>query len=135
MFACPKFLIPAASDCQYDGMSPTSHDNPAYIQQKLVFLGEVSQQQSIPVVRSYLKLYTTLPISKLSGLMKHDSLYMQLMNFKHKMSNITWSKGSGCLSGEMQSKSEVDFYIDKVRNRMLVLRLFFQCRYLFLFKM
>ena len=123
MFACPKFLTPAAATDQ--SMSSASseynhsgqlsgHDNNAFNQQKLVFLSEVHQQQCIPVVRSYLKLYTTLPITKLSGLMKHDQLYTQLMNFKHKMSNITWSKGTGCLSGEMKSKSEVDFYIDKV---------------------
>ena len=38
-----------------------------------------------------------------------------LLAFKHKMKNVVWTKGSGAsgLEGELQSSSEVDFYIDK----------------------
>ncbi|KAJ8319066.1 hypothetical protein KUTeg_004157, partial [Tegillarca granosa] len=97
-FACPKFLSP----------------EPFLLQLK-VFLDEVAQQIVLPTIRSYLKLYTTLPLSKLAIFMDmtEDELRTHLMCFKHKMKNVVWTKGTSGLEGEFQSASEVDFYIDK----------------------
>jgi len=110
-FACPKFLSPVPN---YDNPQQSYHKEP-YLQQLSVFLKEVSNQQPVPVIRSYLKLYTTLPISKLAAFMdmKEDELNTHLMCFKHKMKNLVWTKGTSGLEGEFQSASEVDFYIDK----------------------
>ena len=75
--------------------------------------------------RSYLKLYTSMPVSKLAAFMDikasnpdrdpERDLKTLLLAFKHKMKNVVWTKGSGSsgLEGELQSSSEVDFYIDK----------------------
>lgn len=35
----------------------------------------------------------------------------KLMCYKHKLQNVVWSQGGG-LEGELQSGSDVDFYID-----------------------
>nr|KAG5713471.1 hypothetical protein BaRGS_025019 [Batillaria attramentaria] len=110
-FACPKFLSPVPPN--YDAMAENFHKEPFRLQLR-VFLEEVQQQIQIPTIRSYLKLYTTLPISKLAIFMDEpeDRLRTQLMCFKHKMKNLVWMKGTSGLEGEFQSASEVDFYVD-----------------------
>lgn len=85
-------------------------------------MDEVRQQQELPTIRSYLKLYTTLPIAKLASFMNQNSkdtderkvarLLTYLLCFKHKMKNIVWTKGASGLEGKFQSGSELDFYID-----------------------
>ncbi|XP_074647288.1 eukaryotic translation initiation factor 3 subunit L-like [Tubulanus polymorphus] len=111
-FACPKFLSPVPPN--YDAPDTNQHKEP-FLQQMKVFMEEVAQQQILPTIRSYLKLYTTLPIAKLSAFMEmsEEELRTHLMCFKHKMKNLVWTKGTSGLEGEFQSASEVDFYIDK----------------------
>lgn len=111
-FACPKFLSPVPPN--YDLMVENFHKEPYKLQLR-VFLEEVGQQIQIPTIRSYLKLYTTLPVSKLAIFMdeSEERLMTQLMCFKHKMKNLVWTKGTSCLEGEFQSASEVDFYVDR----------------------
>jgi translation initiation factor 3 subunit L len=111
-FACPKFLSPVPPN--YDSAPANLFKEPFQLQLK-VFLDEVQQQQLLPTIRSYLKLYTTLPISKLAAFMEmpEEQLRTHLMCFKHKMKNVVWTKGTSGLEGEFQSASEVDFYIDK----------------------
>ena len=69
----------------------------------------------MPTVRSYLKLYTSMPLDKLAKYMNIDvdELETHLLCFKHKMMNMVCGKGSSGLDGEFQSESEVDFFIDK----------------------
>lgn len=90
------------------------HKEPLRLQMK-VFMDEVKQQMLLPTVRSYLKLYTSMPLEKLADYMSItvDELEMHLLCFKHKMMNKVWSKGTSGLEGDFQSESEVDFYIDK----------------------
>jgi len=111
-FACPKFLSPVPPN--YETLPPNFHKEP-YLQQLKVFVEEVNQQTLLPTIRSYLKLYTTLPISKLATFMEvtEEQLRTHLMCFKHKMKNMVWIKGTSGLEGEFQSASEVDFYVDK----------------------
>lgn len=86
---------------------------------------EVQQQRMLPTIRSYLKLYTTLPITKLATFMAQNqrnadgnididkeikALMIHLLCFKHKMKNIVWSKGPSGLEGKFQSGSEVITY-------------------------
>lgn len=122
-FACPKFLTPVppvpppppapASDKQKEAKPAPKGP----LQQQLnVFMREVEGQIMIPTIRSFLKLYTTLPVSKLANFLdkadKAESFHCHLMSFKHKMKNVVWTKGSSSLDGEFQSGSEVDFFID-----------------------
>lgn len=114
-FGSPKFVSPCppAPDAPIEDYvrEPMEH-------QTQVFMDEVRQQIELPIIRSYLKLYTTLPITKLAALMNKEpddrqtaNLLIQLLRFKHKMKNIVWTKGSG-LDGKFSSGSELDFYID-----------------------
>ena len=74
-----------------------------------VFLDEVQQQQQISVMRSYLKLYTTMPTEKMAAFqeMSEDDFRNALLCFKHKMRNMVWTKGTSGLQGDFQSDSEV----------------------------
>ncbi|XP_074000255.1 eukaryotic translation initiation factor 3 subunit l [Rhodnius prolixus] len=119
-FACPKFLSPSPP--------PTTAPAEDYIKeatkhQTSVFMDEVKQQINLPTIRSYLKLYTTLPLSKLAMFMSKAGTKEELENskallrtdllcFKHKMKNVVWTKGTSGLEGSFQSGSEIDFYMD-----------------------
>jgi len=111
-FACPKFLSPTPPN--YEAPTSNYHKEPFLLQCK-VFMDEVNQQRQLATIRSYLKLYTTLPLPKLAAFMEMDEeeLRTYLMCFKHKMKNVVWTKGTGGLDGEFQSASEVDFFIDR----------------------
>jgi len=110
--ACPKFISPAPSfghqdDSSHSGISPeTQH------QLNIFFLDEVRQQIFIPTLRSYLKLYTTINISKLAHFLELDqeSLRTQLMCVKHKTRNLV---GNGSTSVSNWNSPDVDFYVDQ----------------------
>lgn len=123
-FACPKFLNPvppamtplvASSDKQPPKEQKNFSKEPLE-QQLNVFLSEVQGQIMLPTIRSFLKLYTTMPVSKLANFLdkgnEPDSFHCHLLSFKHKMKNVVWTKGSSSLDGEFQSGSDVDFFID-----------------------
>jgi translation initiation factor 3 subunit L len=111
-FACPKFMSPIPPD--YDSLPENYNKEPTRYQCSL-FLADVEQQLILPTIRSYLKFYTTMPISKLASFMEVDepTLREQLLRFKHKTRTlVSTTKGVKHLSGELQSSSDLDFYID-----------------------
>ncbi|XP_041987560.1 eukaryotic translation initiation factor 3 subunit L [Aricia agestis] len=119
-FACPKFLSPCPPPIE----PGSNYARDAVKHQTQVFMDEVRQQKMLPTIRSYLKLYTTLPMAKLAAFMsaarggerdaarEHAALAIHLLCFKHKMKNVVWTKGPSGLDGKFQSGSELDFYID-----------------------
>ncbi|KAF9811297.1 hypothetical protein SFRURICE_002666 [Spodoptera frugiperda] len=119
-FACPKFLSPCPPPIE----PGSNYGRDAVKHQTQVFMDEVRQQKMLPTIRSYLKLYTTLPLAKLAAFMsaarggerdaarEHAALAIHLLCFKHKMKNVVWTKGPSGLDGKFQSGSELDFYID-----------------------
>lgn len=45
----------------------------------------------------------------------HDLVNKKVpFSIQHKQRNLVWTSGKDALDGELQSSSEVDFYIDKV---------------------
>uniref|UniRef100_A0A7R9TYX1 Eukaryotic translation initiation factor 3 subunit L n=1 Tax=Prasinoderma coloniale TaxID=156133 RepID=A0A7R9TYX1_9VIRI len=83
-YACPKFVTPVPPN--YDDTSAdTSQD--AYKLQLSIFMEEVRQQARLPKLRSYLRLYTTIPVAKLASFMEvtESELMALLMAFKHKL--------------------------------------------------
>ena len=110
MFACPKFLPPMPPSL--DG-GPSVHGESMHKEarnlQLRVFTDEVRQQMLLPTVRSYLKLYTSMPMDKLASYMNTtvDDLESNLLAFKHKMMNLVWTKGTSGLGGEFKTESEV----------------------------
>lgn len=113
-FACPKFLSPVPPSYDIPALDPTNSHREPFVAQLKVFMDEVKQQIMLPTIRSYLKLYTTMPIAKLAAFleMKDHAVVNYLLCFKHKMKNMVWTKGTSGLEGEFQSGSEVDFFID-----------------------
>ena len=104
--ACPKIIsfIPG---------------NKSYKHQITIFLEEVEQQHKLLEIRSFLKFYTTMPIAKLAEFMEIEpkEFNRYLLCFKHKMQNFAALKSpenAKQAESEIQSGSDVDFYIDKV---------------------
>lgn len=121
VYACPKFLSPCPPPLD---AKPDDYSKEAIRHQTQVFMDEVQQQRMLPTIRSYLQLYTTLPLSKLATFMAQNqkpnvenkkvdlnkeikALLTHLLCFKHKMKNVVWSKGASGLEGKFQSGSEV----------------------------
>lgn len=106
-YACPKFLSPVPPN--FEGVTDQYLMEP-YNQQLKVFIDEVQQQYHISDIRSFLKLYTTLPIAKLASFINKTPAELKaiLLCFKHKMSNIESDQAT---TEEFRSSSEVDFYI------------------------
>lgn len=119
IYASPKFVSPCPPSPDAPMEDYTKEPMEHQIQ---VFMDEVRQQQQLPTIRSYLKLYTTLPLVKLATFMnqkandadekKIGNLLIHLLCFKHKMKNVVCTKGSAGLDGKFQSGSELDFFID-----------------------
>lgn len=113
-FACPKFITPTF----IAGADPVKH-------QIRVFINEVKQQRLCPNIKSYLKLYTTIPVSKLAGQFLDtdpDAFRQYLCCLKHKSRQLVRVEdsetadtvnGGGPLSGDLINVSDVEFYVDK----------------------
>jgi len=118
-FGCPKFLSPIATIYEIDTLASASFKDKFEIskQQLDVFMDEIKQQLPVLNIRNYLKLYTTMPISKLSSFLEIDEkeLKLLLLAYKQKMNNMICADASGKpgLTGKFVSTSDIDFYIDK----------------------
>eukprot|EP00930_Biecheleria_cincta_P072530 TRINITY_DN5990_c0_g4_i1.p1 TRINITY_DN5990_c0_g4~~TRINITY_DN5990_c0_g4_i1.p1 ORF type:complete len:537 (+),score=120.59 TRINITY_DN5990_c0_g4_i1:44-1612(+) len=110
-YACPKFVAAAAPDFEHlENFSP----NEAHQRQLHLFLQEVKQQQALPTIGSYMKLYTSLQTSKLAQLceMDEEGLRDQLMCVIHKTRQLVHQKEGPPLQGVLQPCGEVEFYLD-----------------------
>lgn len=87
----------------------------AYKQQVTPFLKEVKQQKELNTLRSYLKLYSTVPLQKLASFLEIDvnTLNTRLTNLKNKSKQLKW-KGGPALSGEWEDTLDIEFVVDKV---------------------
>jgi len=119
-YACPKFVTPSSpnfavfiQESLNSQLNQNQQQEALHLQTKL-FLQEVKQQALVPTIRSYLKLYTTIPTQKLSDFLELDqkSLRTQLLCYKHKTRGLVWNGGAP-LNGEWSFSSDVDFYLDK----------------------
>jgi len=112
-FACPKFVQPATPDYGVEP-SPNQGQEAMLLQQRL-FMQEVRQQVPIPIIRSYLKLYSTISIPKLTSFLdtqEEEAIRSHLACFKHKTHNLVWGSPGSPLSGKVLSSSDVDFFVD-----------------------
>ncbi|XP_071693019.1 uncharacterized protein, partial [Rutidosis leptorrhynchoides] len=103
-YACPKFITPSARS--YDEPL-VNYNQDAYRFQLKFFLYEVKQQQQLSVLRTFLKVYSTISLKKLATYMEvnEPTLRTILMMYKHK----THSVGA---DGKTISNADIDFYID-----------------------
>ena len=111
-FSCPKFLSPVPPAYDAVNFDSDNHHKVEIVQisrirlivikllqeplklQLKVFMEEVQQQLMLPTIRSYLKLYTTMPLDKMAGFMEMpvEEFRNHLLAFKHKMKNVVWTK-------------------------------------------
>jgi len=110
-YACPKFVTPAAP--RYDEVPLLNYSQEALQLQLKLFMNEVNQQELLPTIRSYLKLYTTIPIAKLAQFLEldEDTFRTQLLCVKHKTNNLVWAEGAAH-SGSSVAAADIDFFID-----------------------
>lgn len=109
-YACPKFISAALPDFA----KPESFNaNEAHQRQLHLFLQEVKEQQFLPRIGSYMKLYTAIKTSKLAQLceMDEEGLRETLMCVIHKTTQRVRHRGAP-LEAEPQKCSEVEFYLD-----------------------
>jgi len=111
---CPKFISSTAPDFE----SATNRNMEPYRLQLKIFLNEIRQSLQLPLIRSYLKLYSTMPIEKLAQFCEIDgeaqdaeTFRIALHQYKHKTNQMAWSNGTA-LEGERVPTADVDFYID-----------------------
>lgn len=78
------------------------------------FLNEVRQHASLPSIRSYLKLYSTVELTKLANYcgMDKEEFRTRLLALKHKSRMQCWKDG-GAGTGDEQQVGEVEFFIEK----------------------
>ncbi|PKY56340.1 hypothetical protein RhiirA4_438439 [Rhizophagus irregularis] len=108
LYACPKFISPNGPNFE-DPNALTQTIEPHHHHAK-IFLSEVRHQILIPTLRSYLKLYTTMGIDKLSAFLDIDAetLRTQLLIVKQKSRQQKWTSGT-LLEGEYVTTSDLDF--------------------------
>merc|ERR1719277_1376609 len=111
-YACPKFVSAAAPN-YHDMDSFAAYHNEAHNRQKKLFLHSMRQQQRLPAISSYMKLYTAIETDKLAKLCEVEikELRDQLMCVMHKTRQKVWTAGAP-LDGEPKHCSEVEFYLD-----------------------
>merc|ERR1711937_679209 len=82
-YTCPKFISPAPPDWS---AIETFNPNEAHQRQLNLFLTEVQQQAKFPDIRAYMRLYSAMPVPKLSQFLEiePDALRTLLMCYKYK---------------------------------------------------
>jgi translation initiation factor 3 subunit L len=94
VFGCPKFVSPSAED--------------AYKLQVRQFMKEMSSQHSSRKMRSYMKLYTSINITKLAAFndMNEEEFRPHLLSYKHRMRQLEED-------GKVGSALDIHYYLVK----------------------
>ncbi|KAK6025071.1 hypothetical protein OSTOST_09039, partial [Ostertagia ostertagi] len=109
---CPKFLSPTT--VVYEGSNLSKEP---LLRQSQAFLEGVEAQMALPVLRGYLKLYTSLPTKKLASFMdvddkNYDSFLGKLLTYKMVVNEL--GKDSLASSNDDdEPNTDIDFYVDK----------------------
>eukprot|EP00873_Tetraselmis_striata_P026748 jgi/Tetstr1/447012/TSEL_034470.t1 len=109
-YACPKFVAPRAPD--FENALDTNQS--AYLQQLKLFLTEIRQQQYLATIKQYLKLYTSISLSKLAALMNTDesAIRTHMMTLKLQTSQKEWAGEGDATEGVWTHSGDIDFYVD-----------------------
>jgi translation initiation factor 3 subunit L len=104
-FACPKFITPSTPNWDEP---PVNFNQDAYRLQLKIFLTDVRQQQRGQQIRSYLKLYTTISVSKLASFVgiNEATVRSNLLTYKHKTHVVD------SVDGSIYRTSDLDFSIE-----------------------
>jgi len=110
-YACPKFITASPPNFDAPGVN-TSQE--AYRLQLKMFLALLHLQKDLPTLKQFLKLYTSISLPKLAGLMSMDisTLRAQLMLLKSTSMVKTWNGKGDATEGEFLPAADVVFTID-----------------------
>jgi translation initiation factor 3 subunit L len=110
-YTCPKFISPAPAD--WDSLD-TFNPNEAHTRQLNLFLLEVQQQQKFPDIRAYMRLYSVMPVPKLSQFLdlEPDTLRTLLMCYKYKTRQLVQNIHGPPLEGVSTSCSDINYTLD-----------------------
>merc|ERR1712224_1075219 len=97
----------------YDDTTLENSNQEATKQQCALFMNTVSQCVDHNTIRSYLKLYSSIPVSKLAHFMGYteEEFRRKILSLKHKSTEQVWNGGSAT-DAVWSSSSDVDFFID-----------------------
>jgi len=125
MQACPKFILPSNTLDLSSSLFAEQGKNEAVMLQCNLFMRSVRQQRRLPVIRSYLKLYSTISLEKLTktanqkamdpsfDLQKEmKNLKRELMCLKHRSRQLAWQNSGAPLDGKHKCLCDVDFFFD-----------------------
>jgi translation initiation factor 3 subunit L len=109
IYACPRYIAPMAVGLDSDTPVP---DRSAF--QARIFVSNVERQLRIPILRSFLKLYTTLGVERLASFleMEEDELMTLLLLFKQTTRQTKWNEGLLLDEGERTLVSDLDCSIN-----------------------
>ena len=108
----PRFIAPTVEfEVSNVSKEPAVH-------QCRVFTEDIEQLKMVPILRGYLKLYTTLTVAKLAAFMEsdEDEVRARLMCFKHKLHRITAAYDESLGAADdvtTDANADLDFYIDQ----------------------
>ncbi|KAI5297421.1 hypothetical protein KEM55_004719 [Ascosphaera atra] len=106
--ACPKFINPTPPDFDTPELNvdPVDHHT-------AIFMDEVKNTLFNPTVKSYLKLYTTMDLTKLAGFLEvqPEQLRAWLLVNKQRSRQIRWTEGP-LLDGEVVNANDLDYAIE-----------------------
>ncbi|ORX99214.1 eukaryotic translation initiation factor 3 [Clohesyomyces aquaticus] len=106
--ACPKFINPTPPDFDNPGVNidPVEHH-------LRIFMDEVKNNMWSPMVKSYLKLYTTMDLKKLAGFLEvePETLRCWLLVNKQRSRQVRWGEG-GLLEGDVVNSSDLDYAME-----------------------
>ncbi|CAL2034972.1 unnamed protein product [Caenorhabditis brenneri] len=109
---CPKFLSPTT--VVYEGVNQSKEP---LLRQTQSFLEGIESQMALPVLRGYLKLYTTLPTKKLASFMDvddehYDSFLGKLLTYKMIVNELGKEAGPSTVDDD-EPQTDIDFYVDR----------------------
>lgn len=106
--SCPKFITPVPPDFDNPALNIDPMDHHTEI-----FMDEVKNTLFNPTVKSYLKLYSTMDLSKLAGFLdiEPEKLRSWLLVNKQRNRQIRWVEG-GLLEGESVNANDLDYAVE-----------------------
>ncbi|KAJ2781551.1 hypothetical protein GGI15_003187 [Coemansia interrupta] len=113
LFSSPKFISPNPPN--YDNLEAAAKAVEPRSFQLKTFLREARLQLVVPTLRSFLKLYTTMGLDRLSTFLEMDpaELRNQLIVYKQRCRQIKCTGGSDLLSGEVVATTDLDFALQE----------------------
>jgi len=112
-YSCPKFVSPVPLTFDEDIYV---HSNAPLPLQRKVFMKEIDQQQALPTIMSYLRLYSSIGLDKFVTLldkkMNTQILRTHLLCLAHKSYQKQLTPGSNLSEGVRESSTYQQFWME-----------------------